>query len=63
MARPVSPLTAPSGHARLPTSRLGEYASVRLFVERAAAVLPEFALTDQNAEIVADRPTFATDEA
>ncbi len=49
---PVPPLSLPaSRHSRLDTLLQSE--AVRLFVERAAAVLPTFALTQQNAAAVA----------
>ncbi len=50
---PVSPLAVPDVH-RLPSlAQLPQCASVALFVERAQAVRPDFALTDANAHAVA----------
>src|SRR3954449_8741910 len=40
-------------HAQVDTSALSEYAAVRLFVERAVAVRPSFAVTTENAAAVA----------
>src|SRR5581483_3601246 len=48
---PVTPLRAP-GAAASPDSLL-QYASVRLFVDRAQAVRPEFQVTAANAAVVA----------
>ncbi|MBA2597523.1 MAG: AAA family ATPase, partial [Chloroflexia bacterium] len=50
---PVSPLGLPDAAAQSPAGGLGASAAVRLFVARAQAVKPDFALTDQNAEAVA----------
>lgn len=50
---PVPPLQTPGLRDPLTASRLTGYESVRLFVERAQAVQPHFALTDANAEAVA----------
>jgi predicted ATPase/class 3 adenylate cyclase/Tfp pilus assembly protein PilF len=51
---PVPPLALP-GHGRLePPEQLSQYEAVRLFIERALAVRPEFALTDENAPAVAE---------
>jgi predicted ATPase len=53
---PVAPLPTPSagtaGASQL--AGLGQYASVRLFVERAHAAAPGFELTSENAEAVAE---------
>jgi predicted ATPase/serine/threonine protein kinase/DNA-binding CsgD family transcriptional regulator len=38
--------------ARLPPEALGQYEAVNLFVDRATAVQPEFALTEDNAETI-----------
>ena len=53
---PVAPLPTPSaGTAGAPQlAGLGQYASVRLFVERAHAAAPDFELTSENAETVAE---------
>ena len=51
----VPPLQVPDvrGPGRLTRRRIGQFESVRLFTERAAAVAPTFSLTEQNAETVA----------
>jgi len=49
---PPMPLPAESGH--LDIERLGEFASVALFVQRAAAVKPGFQLTADNAPAVSE---------
>ncbi|MEU1408808.1 BTAD domain-containing putative transcriptional regulator [Streptomyces sp. NPDC005728] len=49
----VPSLGLPDPHRLPPVSELGRFASVRLFVERAADVAPEFRLTPGNAEAVA----------
>jgi predicted ATPase len=46
---PVPPLAVPAGGA---TADLGDNPSVRLFIDRAQAVAPEFKLTDTNAGAV-----------
>jgi predicted ATPase/DNA-binding CsgD family transcriptional regulator len=48
----VAPLATPE-HAETPVEHLAEIESVRLFVERAQAALPSFALTQANAAAVA----------
>jgi predicted ATPase/class 3 adenylate cyclase/Tfp pilus assembly protein PilF len=52
---PVQPLALPDARQapRLPAGELLEFPAVRLFVERAQAVKPDFALTDANAPDVA----------
>ena len=54
---PLPPVLADQGAPRTLVSllpeRLGEYDAVRLFVQRAAALRPDFALTPDNALIVA----------
>lgn len=51
---PVPPLKLPDDE-RLPApERLGEFEAVRLFVERARAANPHFALSDENAPAVAE---------
>jgi predicted ATPase len=53
---PVAPLQAPSGGTAggPQLADLRQYASVRLFVERAHAAAPGFELTSENAEAVAE---------
>jgi non-specific serine/threonine protein kinase len=51
---PVPPLAVPELGGAPPAERLGQYASVRLFVDRARAVRPDFALTDANAAAVGE---------
>src|SRR5207248_1200441 len=53
-AYPVPPFELPDP-AHLPTlSRLSQYESVRLFIERAQAARPDFAVTNDNAPSVAE---------
>ncbi len=49
---PVPPLALP-GSSEVPLQELQQYAAVRLFVERAQAARPDFALTPANAGAVA----------
>ena len=49
---PVPPLSLP--HPRDPVASIAESEAVQLFTERAAAVRPSFALTDENAAVVAE---------
>ena len=54
----VPSLSMPEFHGKQPTgpdlaARIGEFEAVRLFVERASALQPAFALTDQNALTIA----------
>jgi len=51
---PVHPLPVPPAGAALEAGTAGQYASVRLFTERAQAVAPGFRLTGQNAGAVAE---------
>src|SRR5437762_7917152 len=51
---PVSPLALPEVRHLPPLAALAEYESVALFVERAKAGAPEFALTEDNAQAVAE---------
>jgi predicted ATPase/DNA-binding CsgD family transcriptional regulator len=51
---PVPPLGVPDREPVLPVERLGEAPAVRLFVERARSVRPEFALTPANAAAVGE---------
>ena len=50
----VPPLPVPGPDASPTTAQLTEYPAVRLFVERAAAVKPDFSLTPQNKAAVVD---------
>lgn len=51
---PVPTLSTPDPWPSSASDHLSQYESVRLFVERAAAVKPDFALTEETAESVAD---------
>jgi predicted ATPase/class 3 adenylate cyclase len=51
---PVSTLTVPEPTRREPVTQLIQYEAVQLFVERAQAAKPDFALTDDNAAAVAE---------
>ena len=51
---PVPPLELPDADARPSAEEIGAYEAVRLFVERARAAEPSFALTDENAADVAE---------
>ncbi len=50
---PVPPLAVPEEGGELSPAMLGAVAAVALFVQRARAVRPDFALTEQNAAAVA----------
>ena len=50
----VPPLALPSGGRLPPADELPEYAAVALFVERARAARPSFALSGENARAVVD---------
>jgi non-specific serine/threonine protein kinase len=50
----VQPLALPAATDTQSSAEVGESAAVRLFVQRAQAVRPDFALTDQNAPAVAE---------
>ena len=50
----LAPLESPSESTGLTAAEAMEFPSIQLFVERAAANLDEFRLTDQDAPIVAD---------
>src|SRR5215471_12217451 len=49
----VPPLDLPSPGIALRATELSQYAAIQLFVERAQAVQPDFALTDENAAATA----------
>jgi non-specific serine/threonine protein kinase len=51
---PIPPLSLPPRQAALSPPDLRSYEAVRLFVERAQAVQPDFALTDESAPAVAE---------
>ncbi len=51
---PISPLGLPSADAPHSASELGKHDALRLFSERARASQPEFSLTDENAEVIAE---------
>ncbi len=51
---PVPPLELPDLHALPSLARLTEYESVALFLQRAQAVKPDFALTKENAPQIAE---------
>ena len=50
---PVAPLLLPAPHEPPVAARLRHFTAVRLFVDRAQAIQPDFALTDENAGTVA----------
>jgi predicted ATPase len=50
---PVPPLGIPELSATLSLEALGQYESVKLFIERAVAVKPDFVVTNENAPAVA----------
>jgi predicted ATPase/class 3 adenylate cyclase len=50
----VPPLALPDPAHVLPPQRLTQYEAVRLFVERARAVKPDFSVTNENAPAVAE---------
>ena len=50
---PVPPLGIPELSAKLSLEALGQYESVKLFIERAVAVKPDFSVTNENAPAVA----------
>jgi predicted ATPase/class 3 adenylate cyclase len=51
---PVEPLPVPEATHALGAERLSEFDAVALFIERALAVRPEFAITNENAPAVAE---------
>jgi predicted ATPase/DNA-binding CsgD family transcriptional regulator len=52
-AFPVSPLACPTPQYRPPLEELTQYGAVRLFIQRALAVKPDFQVTHDNAPAVA----------
>jgi predicted ATPase/class 3 adenylate cyclase len=51
---PVSPLSLPDPHHLPSPERLTQYEAVRLFIERAVAIRPDFQVTNDNAPAVAE---------
>ena len=51
---PLEPLPVPEPRDRLDAENLSEFDAVALFIERALAVRPEFAITNDNAPAVAE---------
>ncbi|MBA3378901.1 MAG: hypothetical protein H0T93_08455 [Chloroflexia bacterium] len=51
---PLSPLTCPDATASLSMSDVASFAAVRLYLERAEAATPGFALTPENMQPIAD---------
>ena len=51
---PTLPLSLPDPESLPPVERLTQYEAIRLFVERAKAVKPDFSLTQENASAVAE---------
>jgi predicted ATPase/class 3 adenylate cyclase len=51
---PVPPLALPDPAHLPPLAQLGQYEAVALFIERARAVKPDFAVTNENAPAVAE---------
>jgi predicted ATPase/class 3 adenylate cyclase/DNA-binding XRE family transcriptional regulator len=51
---PVPPLALPDPRRLPPLERFARYEAVRLFVERARAVKPDFVISDENAPAVAE---------
>jgi predicted ATPase/class 3 adenylate cyclase len=51
---PVPPLGLPDRHLPLTAEQLSQYEAVRLFLARAQAVKPDFAMTNDNAPAVAE---------
>ena len=51
---PIPPLSLPDVESLPAAERLTEYGAVRLFVDRARAIKPDFSLTEENAGAVAE---------
>ncbi len=51
---PVPPLEVPDARSLPPLADLGQYEAVRLFIERARAAAPDFAIDNDNAPAVAE---------
>jgi predicted ATPase/class 3 adenylate cyclase len=51
---PVPPLGVPDPRSLPPVAKLSEYDAVALFIQRAEAVKPDFAVTNENAPAVAE---------
>jgi predicted ATPase/class 3 adenylate cyclase/Tfp pilus assembly protein PilF len=51
---PVPPLSVPDPHRLPPLDRMTQYEAVALFIDRALAVAPDFAVTNENAPAVAE---------
>ncbi len=49
----VPPLDIPDLSVKLRTEQLAQFGAIQLFLERMQAVAPDFTLTDENAEIIA----------
>ncbi len=50
---PVAPLTLPPAESVLPLAELARVPAIDLFVQRARAIVPNFALTEDNAPVIA----------
>jgi predicted ATPase/class 3 adenylate cyclase len=51
---PIPPLSLPESEATPSAEHLADYGAIRLFLDRARAVKPEFSLTEENARAVAE---------
>jgi len=51
---PVPPLAFPDAKSVISTNELSKFSAISLFVQRAAAVRPNFEITEENAPIVAE---------